>query len=166
MPIAPLLVLGVSGSGKTTLAKELATAINGRFLDADDFHPESNIAKMSNGLPLSHEDRSQWLQNLVEVIQRTTGETRPVVLACSVLKESYRQVFKKAFPQITMVYLKGRYYLIRKRLEERPNHFFKADLLKSQFADLEEPKDAIVIEIDQPVKAILTEILEALERRP
>jgi gluconokinase len=153
------LIMGVSGCGKSLIGKELAEALGGVFEDADDFHPPSNIEKMANGISLIDEDRWLWLQALREriVLHRNSA---CYVLACSALKQSYRELLRgdDSAETLIFVYLKGTKELIRQRMEQR-EHFMPSSLLDSQFATLEEPRDAIVVDIeltpDQIVRAIL-----------
>ncbi|MCE0497672.1 MAG: gluconokinase [Methylacidiphilales bacterium] len=143
------IVMGVSGSGKTTVAHMLARATGGDWLDADDFHPAENKAKMSAGVPLTDDDRWPWLDLLNAKLRSAAGETRPVFLACSALKQKYRDRLVAGLPRARFVYLKGSFELIHSRLVHRSHHFMPASLLESQFADLEEPKDAIVLDISR-----------------
>lgn len=158
----PILVIGVSGSGKSTIGRQLAESLKGEFIDGDDYHPPENVEKMANGIPLTDADRIPWLARLVDELITRQNSPTPTVLACSALRESYRQIFKSAFPGLTMIYLHGSYALIERRMRQRAAHFMKADMLKSQFATLEEPADAIRVSIDQPAGAIIDEILGQL----
>lgn len=119
---------------------------------------------MKKGLPLTDEDRLPWLKALIAEAIRMTKGTEPVILACSALKESYRQLFREGFPEAKMIYLKGSPSLIETRLRQREGHFFNPGLLKSQFADLQEPKDAIVMDIAQPVGQLVEEIVVTLRQ--
>ena len=143
------IVMGVSGSGKTTLAQALAKATGGLFLDADDFHRPETKAKMSAGIPLTDEDRWPWLERLNAELRRRSGEGKPVFLACSALKQKYRDLLVAGLPSARIVYLKGSHELIGARLAQRKGHFMPAKLLDSQFAALEEPKDALVLDISK-----------------
>ena len=163
MPSAPALILvtGVSGSGKSTVARELARRTGWVYLDADDYHPAANREKMSAGIPLTDTDRLPWLESLVGAVRGHAGH--PVVLACSALKESYRELFRKSFPDVRVVHLKGTREQILRRMRERRGHFMKAGMLDSQFADLEEPEGAIVLDITPPAGQIVGRILADLE---
>jgi gluconokinase len=155
--------MGVSGSGKTTIGKMLAETLQWQFSDADDFHPAANIEKMSRGVPLSDADRLPWLQLLQGAIEQWLSQGINVVLACSALKSEYRQWLQPSnqlqlTDQIKWVYLKGSSELIQQRLNQRQGHYMKANLLKSQFDTLEEPDNALQIEIGQPPEAIVQAI--------
>jgi len=141
------VVMGVSGCGKTVMSQLLAQAAGGDWLDADDFHSDENKARMARGLPLTDDDRGPWLDRLNAELRRAAGRGRPLFLACSALKQKYRDRLITGLPQIRFVYLKGSIEVVRSRLARRPNHFMPAALLESQFATLEEPKDAIVLDI-------------------
>lgn len=140
-----IVVMGVSGSGKSTLARALAEHFKIEFLDADDFHPATNIAKMKSGKPLNDKDRHPWLQALaLEMLNR---QDKGAVLACSALKESYRELLSEYVP-LEVVYLKGSYETIYERMSARKGHFMPPELLQSQFRALEEPQTAIDIPLE------------------
>jgi gluconokinase len=153
-----VMVIGVSGSGKTTVGKLLAQSLNWDFSDADDFHPPGNIEKMSQGIPLEDADRLPWLLHLQSTIDRWLLENKNVVLACSALKASYRKMLFRDKQQMKIVYLKGDFDLFATRLKTRENHYMKVDLLSSQFATLEEPEDAIIIDASQPLEVMVRQI--------
>ena len=150
--------MGVSGSGKTTVGKLLAASLNWEFRDADDFHPLSNVEKMSRGIALDDADRTPWLRQLQAAIDTWLLENKNVVLACSALKASYREMLCQDNKQIKIVYLKGAFELLAARLKNRQNHYMKADLLSSQLATLEEPQDAIIADASQTPEAIVEQI--------
>ncbi|MEG4942581.1 gluconokinase [Microcoleus sp. F4-D5] len=152
------IVMGVSGSGKTTVGKLLAQSLNWHFSDADDFHPSANIEKMSRGIPLEDADRLPWLLELQAAIDRWLLENQNVVLACSALKASYREILCRDKQRMKIVYLKCSFQLLAARLTSRENHYMKADLLLSQLDTLEEPEDAIIIDASQPLEVILRQI--------
>lgn len=154
-PDSLFIVMGVSGSGKTTMARMLADATGGEWLDADDFHPPENKAKMSAGIPLTDDDRWGWLDRLNAELHIAAGKGKPVFLACSALKQKYRDRLTAGLPQARFVYLKGSLELIGSRMAGRKNHFMPAKLLESQFATLEEPKDAIVLDISKTAAQLL-----------
>ncbi|TVQ18967.1 MAG: gluconokinase [Leptolyngbya sp. DLM2.Bin15] len=150
--------MGVSGSGKTTIAQRVADGLNWEFLDADDVHPAANIDKMQRGQPLDDSDRAPWLATLADILSKRVTQQRPIVLACSALKQSYRDRLQQGCRHVSVVYLKGSYDTIYNRMQQRSQHFMKADLLASQFAILEEPEEALVLALDQPLDAIVQAI--------
>ena len=143
--------MGVSGSGKSTIGNLLAEQVNIPFFDGDDFHPETNIAKMSSGQPLNDEDRWPWLQAINRLAIEESNK-KGCVIACSALKQSYRELLDQSLNGISKwVYLKGTFEQIEKRINERGGHFMGSKLLASQFATLEIPENAIDIDIsDEP----------------
>lgn len=153
------IVMGVSGCGKTTVGKLLAECLNWDFYDADDFHPPANIAKMASGISLTDDDRAPWLAKLHDLISTCLRDNRPGVLACSALKERYRQILLANNDAARIVYLKGSFELIQARMIARAGHYMKPAMLKSQFEALEEPSNALVIDIAHPVGAIVSEII-------
>ncbi len=157
-----IIIMGVSGSGKSTVGCALAKTIGFTFLDADDFHPEANIVKMKQGLPLTDNDRRPWLEKLVHLMDQKMMRGENIVLACSALRCEYRNILcsGRAVPQF--VFLEGSMELIEARLRQRSGHFMPAKLLKSQFDTLEIPVGAICISIDRPVNAIVGEISDTL----
>jgi gluconokinase len=155
------IIMGVSGSGKTTVGERLAQSLGWQFADADRFHPAANLAKMSQGIPLEDADRLPWLECLQTEIEQWLATPTPTVLACSALKANYRE-FLQVSDQVKLVYLKGSFELIQQRLNQRQGHFMKANLLKSQFEALEEPAQALWVEIDQPLDTIVQIIRENL----
>ena len=154
--------MGVSGSGKTTIGEKLAESLGYKFADADDFHPQENIDKMRNGIALSDKDRLPWLQKMQDVIKKHLSENTNIVITCSALKESYRQMLLINHESVKLVYLKGSFELIHRRLKVRLNHFISDILLERQFDILEEPFDAITVDISQPFEVIEEVILEKL----
>ena len=159
-----ILLMGVSGSGKTRIGKLLATHLGWQFYEGDKFHTPENITKMSSGTPLNDDDRIPWLISLNKLISTSLKESRPGVLACSALKEQYRQLLLRDCQGVLIVYLKGSYDLIWSRMSARPHHYMKPKMLKSQFEALEEPLNALVIDISQPVEEIVGLILGDLAR--
>lgn len=157
-----IIVMGVSGSGKSTIGKLLADSLHAQFSDADAFHSSENVEKMRRSIPLSEANRTPWLQDLQTAIKHWLQENKNVVLACSALKDSYRQFLIVDSDRIKLVYLKGSYKLIQQRLQERHNHYMSEKLLDSQFDTLEEPLDAICMDIAQPPQIIVQNILKAL----
>jgi gluconokinase len=145
-----VIVIGVSGSGKTTVGRALGTLLGWSFLDADDYHPEANIAKMSRGEPLTDADRAPWLEILRTEIAARLARGEDAILACSALKKAYRQQLQVDPAQVRFVYLKVSPELLQERLAQRPGHFMKLSMLQSQLATLEEPmpSEALVIEVN------------------
>jgi gluconokinase len=156
-----LLVMGVAGVGKTTIGEPLARALGWRFLDADDYHPPENVAKMKAGIPLQDADRWPWLGRL----NRELKDLDNAVLACSALKESYRERLAQGIPDFTVVYLHGSAALIRARLESRQHRYMPAGLLDSQLATLEPPARAIAIDVAAPLEDCLSAILVAVRQQ-
>jgi gluconokinase len=153
-----IVVMGVAGSGKTTVGTMLAEAMNCQLLEGDSLHSRKNIDKMSHGIPLTDGDRAPWLAAIHARILDAFERGLDLVVACSALKQQYRKLIAKDVP-ITWVYLKGPPALIRARLMRRPKHFMKANMLPSQFDALDEPTDALVVDVSAPPNAIVGQIL-------
>jgi gluconokinase len=156
-----VIVMGTTGSGKTTIGTLLAKRMRWEFVDADDFHPPANVEKMKHGIPLTDADREPWLKALHDKIVEWNTEGCNVVLACSALKQSYRDELR-AGSGVKFVYLKGSYELFSKRVLARKGHFAKQDLLVSQFAALEEPADAIIVDAAPAPEQIVAEVRRQL----
>jgi gluconokinase len=155
-----VIVFGVSGAGKTTVGKLLAKELGWRFYEADDFHSQANIDKMRCGVPLTDEDRWPWLVKLRKLIKRCVESDENAVMACSALKRAYRDRLRIS-AEVKFVFLRGDYALITEQLRRRRGHFMDPGLLRSQFADLEEPEadeDALTIELGRPPDEIVEEI--------
>jgi gluconokinase len=161
-----IVLMGVSGSGKTTVGERLARALGGEFAEGDAYHPPGNVEKMRSGIPLDDADRQPWLESLSAEIGTWLDAGRNVVLASSALKQRYRDILKAGREGVRFVYLRGSEPLIRERLRRRRGHYMPASLLASQFAALEEPKDAITVDIDRPPDAIVGSILDRLDLAP
>lgn len=153
-----IVLMGVSGCGKTAVGGQLSERLGWPFFDSDDFHPTENIAKMSQGIPLDDHDRAAWLSNLHDLILDHQEDGENMLLACSALKQKYRHQLSEGVPGITFAYLKGSYNLIFSRMQSRPGHYMKAGMLRSQFDTLEEPYEALVVDIDQGIEAIAEQI--------
>ena len=153
------IVMGVSGSGKTSIGRSLAEHLGWDFYDADDFHPPANVTKMASGVPLDDADRAPWLAALHDLISSSLKADRPGVLACSALKARYRQQLMDGNPGVQIVYLKGSYDLIWSRMEKRADHYMKPQMLRSQFDALEEPVNALTVDISGSVDEIVRAIL-------
>jgi gluconokinase len=137
-----IIVMGVSGAGKTTIGKLLAAALGWQFKDADDFHSHANKTKMHAGIALTDEDRLPWLQSMADNIDKWCAAGDKTVLACSALKASYRGTLSAGKKEVALVYLRADFETIARRLAKRTDHFMNKDLLRSQFATLEEPDPA------------------------
>jgi gluconokinase len=157
-----VVIMGVSGSGKTTIGSRLAEDLGWRFVDADDFHSPENIRRMAAGQPLTDRDRQPWLARLREEIANAIAAGENVALACSALKEASRQQLAVDQQRVRFVYLRGSMELIRQRLRNRSGHFMREEMLASQFAALEEPTDAVVVDIDDRPRSIVEKIRAAL----
>lgn len=154
-----IVVMGVSGCGKSSVAKGLAERLGGDFFDADDFHSPDNVAKMAAGQALDDADRAGWLQTLATLLRRQHDRARTTILACSALKESYRQTLRVTH-DVRFLFLEGDYELITARMAQRPGHFMKPGMLASQFATLEVPAsgpgtDVFTLEISDSVSTIV-----------
>ncbi len=156
-----VILMGVVGVGKTTVGRLLAQQLKWKFADADDFHPAANIEKIRRGIALNDDDRRPWLKLLRNSIANWSSAGVDVVLACSALKENYRQQLTTG-PDVRFVYLKGSADLIARRLRSRQGHFADGQILVSQIADLEEPEAAIAVDVDKPPEQIVAEIRKKL----
>jgi len=154
--------MGVAGSGKTAVGKGVAARLNWLFLDADDFHPAANIEKMKHGIPLNDQDRIPWLRALRNELRRLLAEGRSVILACSALKESYRKLLSDDVAPMSFVLLDVDPETIRERLKHRSAHFFPKELMNSQFAALEKPKDAIIIDARKSLDEVIDRVVQAV----
>lgn len=153
--------MGPAGSGKTTVGKLLASQLSWEFIDADDFHSSANIAKMSHGVPLTDEDRIPWLKSIREKMLQWQEQRRNMVLACSALKRSYRELLgiQANNRDVKLVYLKGNYDLLLERLRTRKGHYANEQLLASQLGDLEEPgEEALAVDAARSPEEIASEI--------
>lgn len=156
-----IIVTGVSGTGKTTIGSLVSKELNIPFYDADDFHPQPNIDKMSQGHPLNDGDRLPWLEILAAKM-KAAKETGGAVLGCSALKESYRKILQ-VDPTVKWIHLKGDRDLIWKRMLARQNHYMKAEMLDSQFATWEEPDYGLKLSIVESPPEMLSEVLSYLK---
>ena len=156
-----IVVMGVTGSGKTTIGTLLAERLGFVFADADDFHSAANKEKMHKGIPLTDADRQPWLAAMHQQIAKWIASKQSAVLACSALKNGYRRQLWTG-PEAQFVYLRGSYELIAQRLRQRKGHFADEQILAGQFADLEEPTDAISVDISPAPEKIVDEIVRRL----
>jgi gluconokinase len=156
-----VLIMGTTGSGKTTIGQMLANRLGWLFLDADDFHSASNKEKMHRGIPLTDADRAPWLAAIHAELVRRNEQGNSVVLACSALKQEYRDVLHAQL-EVQTVYLKGSVAVLREHIESRHGHFAGESLLPSQLATLEEPKDALVVDVSHTPNEIVDEVCTRL----
>lgn len=156
-----IILMGVTGSGKTTVGRALAESLHWQFVDADDFHSPANVAKMRAGIPLDDADREPWLASLHAAILGWLQVGANVVLACSALRQAYREELLVS-PEVRLVYLRGDPDLISQRLALRHGHYMDPNLLASQFATLQEPEEAIAVDVDTDVPEIVAAIRKAL----
>jgi gluconokinase len=159
--------MGVAGSGKTSIGLSLAVELGAQFIDGDDLHPQANIDKMAQGLPLTDEDRTPWLAAAGQVLREHEGK---LIVGCSALKKSYRDLIRIAAGRpVTFLYLHGSRALIAERMGKRQRHFMPLSLLDSQFATLQMPasdEDAITVSIDADPGAIVEALATAIRGRP
>ncbi|MBW4623199.1 MAG: gluconokinase [Cyanosarcina radialis HA8281-LM2] len=156
------IIMGVSGSGKSTIGRLLSQRLGWTFYDGDDFHPQANKDKMSNGIPLDDRDRQPWLEKLHDLMAETWRDRDNAIVACSALKAAYREILQGDLESIFWVYLKGDYENIRARMEKRQDHFMKAVMLENQLALLEEPEADLIIDISQSQEDIVRKIADRL----
>jgi gluconokinase len=157
-----VLVMGVSGAGKTTIGEALAKELGWRYVDADDYHPPENVAKMKAGTPLDDADRQPWLARINSELLSLERKHESAVLSCSALKDSYRQILRGGVKRFEIVYLHGDFGLIEQRAKSRQHRFMPSSLLRSQFETLEPPAHAIEVDISAPMEVTLAEIKKRL----
>ena len=160
-----IVLMGVTGCGKTTIGQLLSEAVGWSYYDADDFHPKANVDKMARGVPLEDEDRWPWLHELSICVGHWIKLGSGAVLACSALKEVYRQRLIDGRKEVFVVHLVGSRELIAQRLEKRVGHYMPPSLLESQFQTLEPPPDAIIADITRTPEEIVRHIQHSLELR-
>ena len=157
--------MGVSGSGKTVIGKALAPKLNAEFIDGDNLHSQRNVDKMAAGIPLTDEDRLDWLQLIAKVGHDHAEQGTTCIIACSALKRKYRDILRANNPSMGFIYLQGSYDLIYDRISKRAHQYMPSSLLKSQFDTLEEPeadeKDVFIVSIDQNIPEIVNEVANA-----
>jgi carbohydrate kinase (thermoresistant glucokinase family) len=159
-----IYIIGVSGAGKTTIGQLLAKKMKIPFFDGDDFHPKINIEKMKASIPLTDDDRTDWLLTLNKLAYEQT-QISNVIIACSALKEQYRQILNKGLSNVISIFLQGSYQTIYQRILQRTQHFMPASLIQSQFDILEIPKADLVVDIEKSPSDILELILNYLRTR-
>jgi gluconokinase len=150
--------MGVAGSGKSTVGRALADALHWSFFEGDDYHPQSNADKIASGNPLTDEDRHPWLKKLSQLVVTNLSQGHSLVLSCSALKESYRQILRGEDSNILFVFLRGEFDLIESRMRSRPHPYMRPEMLPSQFETLEEPTDAIIVDISRSIPSIVDQI--------
>ena len=155
--------MGVSGTGKSTIGKLLSDRTGWTFYDADDFHSPANIEKMNRGIPLTDSDRLPWLEKLNQLITNTLNSNQQAILACSALKSQYRQILRNNHAEVFFIYLRGSYGCVQSRIQQRTGHFMNSSLLQSQFDTLEEPQNALIIDVSLTPEAIVEEILRQID---
>jgi carbohydrate kinase (thermoresistant glucokinase family) len=159
-----LVVMGVSGCGKSTIGKLIATKYGVEFIDGDDLHPQANISKMSEGIPLNDEDRWPWLESIARELNTMVSG----VIACSALKRNYRLAILKLAPEALFIHLHGSREVLESRLAKREAHFMPAKLLESQLLTLEElasDEPGCVVDIDKTEAEIAKEISAWIDAR-
>ena len=161
-----LILMGPMGSGKTTIGKMLAGKLGWPFYDGDSFHPKENVEKMRAGIALTDEDRRLWLEKLRDNIQRWLEQRQDTILACSALKQAYRDILGVDQETVRTVYLKGSYQLLSKRIEERQHPYMDKNLLRSQLDTLEEPKEGLRVDISATPEMIVRTIIQNLKLDP
>ena len=155
--------MGVAGSGKSTIGAALAKALDVPFVEGDDFHPPENVRRMALGIPLTDDDRAQWLRALAAQLREAKDGGTGLVMSCSALKRAYRDVLRAAAPELAFVFLKGERSLVAKRLAGRRGHFMPPSLLDSQFATLEDPtpdERVVICDIRKPPDDIVAALME------
>lgn len=149
-----VVIMGVAGCGKTTVGRMLAARQGWEFIDADDHHPPANIDKMSHGIPLQDEDRWPWLDRLNALLRAAHARGDCCVLACSALKQRYRERLARGMAEVRWIHLTGSFDLLLARLQQRQGHYMKAGMLRSQFEALEAPEDALTLDITPAPEAL------------
>lgn len=157
------IIMGVAATGKTTLGKALATATGGRFFDGDDFHPAQNRAKMAAGKALDDTDRREWLERLADLIAERSSAHNPTFIACSALKQSYREILRANHAPLEFIFLTADPALLRQRITERyetGEHFMPPALLDSQLETLEIPTAALELDVSEPISELVSRFLK------
>ena len=157
-----VVLMGVSGCGKTAVGRLLAERLRWPFFDADEYHPAANVEKMRSGTPLTDTDRWPWLDRLNQLLLSQQARGESAVLGCSALKQAYRDRLTRGCSNVRWVHLEGPFDLILARLQARKGHYMPASLLRSQFDTLEQPRDALVIDITDPPEALAARVEQAL----
>ena len=162
------VLMGVSGSGKSAVASEVAYQLHAAFLDGDFLHPRSNIVKMSSGEALNDDDRKPWLQALNDAAFAMQRTNKVSLIVCSALKKSYRDILREGNPNLSFIYMKGDFDVIESRLKARKGHFFKTQMLVTQFETLQEPDateaDVLAVDIDQPLDGVVASTIDLIKK--
>lgn len=162
------VLMGVSGSGKSAVASEVAYQLHAAFLDGDFLHPRCNIMKMAAGEPLDDRDRMPWLKALNDAAFAMQRTNKVSLIVCSALKKKYRDMLRENNPNLSFIYLRGNFALIENRLKARKGHFFKTQMLVTQFQTLEEPgadeRDVVAVNIDQPLDSVVSNTLDLINK--
>lgn len=159
-----IVVMGVASTGKTTVAVQLAEDLGCEFIEGDELHPRQNIEKMSQGIPLTDEDRWPWLQAIAELVAIKDFEGTSTVVTCSALRRSYRAVLSEAVPMF-FVHLDAPYEVLEARMQHRTKHFMPTTLLRSQFATLEplgDDEQGAVVDVSPPLDEVVEEAVNAV----
>ncbi len=159
-----LLITGVAGSGKTTIGKRAAAALGWPYFEADDFHSDTNRAKMAAGTPLTDEDRAPWLAAIRARMDEVRATGGHAVFTCSALKEKYREVLLGGTDDVALVFLTADFETIHARVSGRPGHFMKGEMVRSQFEALEPPRDALTLDVRLAPDEILARVVAAVRR--
>ena len=160
-----VVVMGVSGCGKSTVGRKLAQQMSAEFLEGDDVHSQQNVARMAAGIALTDEDRQGWLEALAVRLTLAKVQGRSLVISCSALKRSYRNILREGEQNLLLVYLKGDYDLLADRMARRASHYMPSSLLDSQFAALEPPgadENALTLDVEQSPELIVGAVVEQL----
>jgi gluconokinase len=163
-----VVVMGVSATGKTQIGERMARSLGFDFLEGDSYHPESNIEKMEEGIPLTDADRAPWLRTLAGLLSDRDDDDRSTVLTCSALKRSYRDILRKGAPSVYFVHLHAPYDILVGRMSKRTAHFMPTSLLESQFETLEplgSDEDGVQVDVSPPMDAIAREAVDKVRWR-
>jgi carbohydrate kinase (thermoresistant glucokinase family) len=158
-----VVISGVAGSGKSTIGRLVSARLGWDFIEGDDYHPELSRRKMAAGVPLTDEDRLPWLETLNGLLVQVEQQGGNAVLACSALRQQYRDILLRNVRRYTLVWLEGSFEVVRQRLATRLEHYFPGTLLESQYDIAERPEGAMVVDVGGSVETIVSRILFALK---